>query len=62
MVRRGLLLVGIVALIALAAGIFLLVPPVAPAPGVSSKEVAAAFLGLIILVVAVLGPDFRDWL
>lgn len=59
--RRGLLLSGILVLVVLAGALFFLLPSSAPAPGVSSKEAGAAFLGLVIIVVAVLGPDWRDW-
>jgi hypothetical protein len=60
--RRGLLFAGIVGLVALAAGLAALLPSAARAPDLSAKEAGAAFLGLIVLVVAVLGPDMRDWL
>ncbi|GEM_PF-3887672 len=59
--RRALLAVGAALLSAMAAGILLLPHPAPGAVGVTSKEAGAAFLGLIILVVAILGPDWRDW-
>jgi hypothetical protein len=59
--RRRLLVSGLLALGGLAAAILVFLPPVAPSAGISTKEAGAAFLGLVILVVAVLGPDWRDW-
>lgn len=60
--RRGFLVSGIVLLVAIATAVLVFVPPAAPAVGLSGKEAGAAFLGLVVLVVAVLGPDIRDWM
>jgi len=59
--RRGLLIAGITALVGLAVACFAFLPAWHSSPGISSKEAGAAFLGLVVLVVAVLGPDWRDW-
>jgi hypothetical protein len=59
--RRGLLFLGIPLLVAIATAIFLFLPAPARPAGVSGREAGAAFLGLVVLVIAVLGPDWRDW-
>jgi hypothetical protein len=57
---RPLLWTGIVLVVAIVAAIAFWFP-VTASGGVGTKEAGAAFLGLVLLVVAVLGPDWRDW-
>ena len=59
--RRALLLLGLGVLAAVGAATFFLLPAQAAPPGISTREAGAAFLGLVVLVIAVLGPDWRDW-
>ena len=57
---RGVLWIGIVALVAAGVALMMWIPAPNGTP-VSSREVGGALVGLVVLVVAVLGPDWRDW-
>ena len=58
---RALVWVGIGVFVAVTLGMAFFAPGGPATATLGGREIAAAFLGLFVLVLAVLGPDWRDW-